>query len=43
MKEQFAKLGITPNPLKPDEFGRFVRDEIATYQKVVKSANIQPQ
>ena len=43
VKEQFAKLGITPNPLKPDEFGRFVRDEIATYQKVVKSANIQPQ
>jgi tripartite-type tricarboxylate transporter receptor subunit TctC len=43
VKEQFAKLGITPNPMKPDEFGRFVRDEIATYQKVVKLANIQPQ
>ena len=43
VKEQFAKLGITPNPMKPDEFARFVRDEIATYQKVVKLANIQPQ
>ena len=43
VKEQFAKLGITPNPMKPDEFARFVRDEIATYQKVVKLASIQPQ
>jgi tripartite-type tricarboxylate transporter receptor subunit TctC len=43
VREQFAKLGITPNPMKPDEFSRFVRDEIATYQKIVKQANIQPQ
>ena len=43
VKEQFAKLGITPNPMKPEEFGRFVRDEIVTYQKIVKQASIQPQ
>ena len=43
VKEQFAKLGITPNPMKPDEFARFVRDEIATSQKVVRLPNIQPQ
>ena len=43
VKEQFAKLGIIPNPMKPDEFARFVRDETATYQKIVKSAQIQPQ
>ena len=43
VKEQFAKLGITPNPMKPDEFGRFVRDEIATYQRIVREARIQPQ
>jgi tripartite-type tricarboxylate transporter receptor subunit TctC len=43
VREQFAKLGITPNPMKPDEFARFVRDEIGTYQKIVRLANIQPQ
>jgi tripartite-type tricarboxylate transporter receptor subunit TctC len=43
VKDQFAKLGITPNPMKPDEFGRFVRDEIATYQRIVREAHIQPQ
>ena len=43
VREQFAKLGIGPVPMKPDEFGRFVRDEIANYQRVVKLADIQPQ
>jgi tripartite-type tricarboxylate transporter receptor subunit TctC len=42
VKEQFAKLGITPAPMKPDEFARFVREQITTYQKIVKSADIQP-
>ena len=42
VKEQFAKLGITPNPMKPNEFGKFVREEINTYQKIVKEADIQP-
>ena len=43
VKEQFAKLGITPAPMKPDEFARFVREQIGVYQKVVKSAGIEPQ
>jgi tripartite-type tricarboxylate transporter receptor subunit TctC len=38
--EQFAKIGIDPLPMKPDEFARFVRDEIATYQRIVKQAGI---
>lgn len=42
VREQFAKLGISPAPMKPEEFGRFVRKEISNYQKIVKSANIQP-
>jgi tripartite-type tricarboxylate transporter receptor subunit TctC len=42
VREQFAKLGISPSPMKPEEFGRFVRKEIANYQKIVKDANIQP-
>ncbi len=43
VREQFAKLGIGPVPMKPDEFARFVRSEIANYQRIVKEANIQPQ
>ena len=43
VKEQFAKLGITSAAMKPDEFGRFVREQIGVYQKVVKSAGIEPQ
>src|SRR5947207_11955697 len=29
--ETFGKLGISPLPMAPDEFARFVRNEIATY------------
>ncbi len=42
VREQFSKLGITPAPMRPDEFGRFVREQITTYQKIVKQADIQP-
>ena len=42
VREQFAKLGITPAPMKPDEFTRFVREQITIYQKIVKQADIQP-
>jgi len=41
--EQFGKLGISPRPMKPEEFARFVRIEIATYQRIVKQADIQLQ
>jgi len=43
VKEQFAKLGIEPAPMKPEEFARFVRSEIEVYRKVVRAANIEPQ
>lgn len=43
VREQFLKLGITPQPMKPEEFGKFVREQISTYQKIVKLANIEPQ
>lgn len=42
VREQFAKLGIAPAPMKPDEFARFVREQITTYQKIVKQADIKP-
>lgn len=42
VREQFAKLGITPSPMKPEEFARFVRQQIDTYRAIVKQADIQP-
>ena len=42
VREQFSKLGISPVPMKPEEFGRFVREQIGTFQKIVKQADIQP-
>jgi tripartite-type tricarboxylate transporter receptor subunit TctC len=43
VKEQFAKLGIQPAPMKPDEFSSFVRSEIEVYRKIVQHANIPQQ
>lgn len=41
--EQFGKLGIGPLAMNPEEFARFVRNEIATYQRIVRQAGIQLQ
>jgi tripartite-type tricarboxylate transporter receptor subunit TctC len=42
VQEQFAKLGIDPVAMKPAEFAKFVREEIAANQRIVKRADIQP-
>jgi tripartite-type tricarboxylate transporter receptor subunit TctC len=43
VREQFGKLGITPLPMKPQEFAEHVRSEIAVYQRIVKQAAIPLQ
>src|SRR5216684_2177530 len=30
-REQFGRIGIAPAPMKPEEFGRFVREQMATF------------
>jgi tripartite-type tricarboxylate transporter receptor subunit TctC len=42
VREQFAKLGMQPAPMKPAEFGKFVRSEIEVYKRIVRQANIEP-
>ena len=42
VREQFARLGMQPAPMKPTEFGRFVRSEIDVYKRIVQQANIEP-
>ncbi len=41
--EQFGRIGIAAAPMKPDEFARFVREQMGTFRKIAKDANIQPQ
>jgi tripartite-type tricarboxylate transporter receptor subunit TctC len=43
VREQFAKLGIQPAPMKLEEFTRFVRSEMAIYRKIAQQAKIEAQ
>jgi tripartite-type tricarboxylate transporter receptor subunit TctC len=43
VKEQFAKLGILPAPMKAEEFASFVKSEMEVYKKIVQHANIPQQ
>ena len=43
VREQFAKLGLIPAPMKPEEFGKFVREDTAMYRRVAALAKIEPQ
>ena len=43
VKTQYATLGVDPVTMQPEEFAKFVRNEIATYQRIVKEGNIPQQ
>ena len=43
MKEKLQSLGNDTMDMSPAEFGKFVREEIAIYGKVIKDAGIKPQ
>ncbi|HEY3077614.1 MAG TPA: tripartite tricarboxylate transporter substrate binding protein [Burkholderiales bacterium] len=43
VKEQFAKLGIQPAPMKTEDFAKFVRSEMEVYKKIVQHAHIPQQ
>ena len=43
VKTQYATLGIDPGNKAAEEFAKFVRSEIATYQRIVKQGNIPQQ
>ena len=38
MKERLSSLGAEPAPMSPEDFGRYVRDEIAKWSKVVRDS-----
>jgi tripartite-type tricarboxylate transporter receptor subunit TctC len=43
VKEKLFGLGNDTLDMSPPEFAKFVRDEIDTYQRVIKAAGIKPQ
>lgn len=43
VKEKLIALGNDTMDMSPPEFAKFVREEIDTYQRVVKAAGIKPQ
>ena len=43
VRTQYATLGIDPVTMQPEEFASFVRNEIVTYQRIVKQGNIPQQ
>lgn len=43
VRRQFDALGIAPTPMSTEEFGRFVREQIVAYRRIVTQTKIQPQ
>lgn len=42
VRERLATLGVEPMPMGVDEFGKFVRDDIADIVKLAKDIRLQP-
>lgn len=40
-RDQLAIIGAEPQPQTPDEFGRYINDDVAKWTKLVKDNNIQ--
>lgn len=43
IKERFAAMMIEPRPGPPEAFAKLLREEIATFAKVAKSAGVKPE
>ena len=43
VREQFGRIGIAPQPMKPEEFAKFVREQMAVFRRIATEAQIQPQ
>jgi tripartite-type tricarboxylate transporter receptor subunit TctC len=43
VKERFAKMGAEPWTMAPEQFDRYIKDDIAANARLVKEAGISPQ
>ncbi len=42
MQEKLAKLGVEPEQMSVDAFGKFVKDDLAATVQLAKDAHIEP-
>jgi tripartite-type tricarboxylate transporter receptor subunit TctC len=42
-REKLASVGVIVSPMRPDEFGAFIRSEIMRWTAEAKAAGIEPQ
>ncbi len=43
LRDKLLEMGFDPAPCTPSEFARIIRDDLARWQKVVKTAGIRPE
>ena len=43
VREQFGRIGIAAAPMKPEEFAKFVREQMGTFRRIAREANIPQQ
>lgn len=43
MKQRFEDIGLVPLATPPDEFAKYLQQQVAFYARVAKSAGIEPQ
>jgi tripartite-type tricarboxylate transporter receptor subunit TctC len=41
VKQRWQSIGLEPRPTTPGEFDKIIADEIATFTKIARSANIR--
>jgi tripartite-type tricarboxylate transporter receptor subunit TctC len=42
LREKLAKLGVTPETMSVEEFGKFFREDLASTVQLARDANVQP-
>jgi len=43
VREQFGRIGIAPVPMTTEAFAKFVREQMATFRRIAREANIPQQ
>ena len=41
LKERLSSEAIQPMPMSPEQFGQYIKDDIARWSKIAKARNIQ--
>jgi len=42
-KQRWTPIGLQPQPTTPEEFDRLIRDDVATFTRIARGANIRAE